>query len=358
MSVFSHQEFSDHEEVVFCCDRSVGLMAIIAIHNTNRGAALGGCRMFPYDTDDDALTDVLRLSRGMTYKSALANLDLGGGKAVIIGNPRTQKTVGLLLAMGRFIDGLGGRYITAEDSGTNVDDIKTMARQTRHVAGVLDKATESGGTRSGDPSPATAYGVFVGIKAAAKYRLGRDHLDGLTVAIQGIGNVGYHLARNLHQAGARLWVSDIHEENAQRAVQDFAASKAGTDEIYSLDVDVFAPCAMGAVINDRTLDTLQARIVAGAANNQLAAVRHGVALMERGVLYAPDYVINAGGVIDVSYERSGLDRDRMLHHVEGIYDTLMEIFQRSSSERLPTHVIADHLAEERFRRPAGGRQPG
>ena len=349
MSTFSHREFADHEEVVFCCDPAVGLKAIIAIHNTNRGPALGGCRMWPYATDDEALTDVLRLSRGMTYKSALANLDLGGGKAVIIGNPRTHKTEALLRAFGRFVNNLGGRYITAEDSGTGVEDMKQVAQVTKHVTGVLDKETPQG-KRSGDPSPATAYGVYMGIRAAVKYRLGRDDLQGIKVAIQGMGHVGYHLAKFLREAGADLWVADIFEEHAQRAVSDFSATKVGTDEIFGLDVDVFAPGAMGAIISDRTLAQLRAKIVAGAANTQLAETRHGVALMQRGILYAPDYVINAGGVIDVSYEQSGSDRSQMLRHVEGIYDTLMEIFQRSGQQRLPTSDIADHLAEERFRK--------
>ncbi len=350
MSVFSHPEFADHEEVAFCCDPDVGLKAIIAIHNTNRGPALGGCRMWPYSSDEEAVTDVLRLARGMTYKSALANLDLGGGKAVIIGNPRTQKSPALMQAMGRFVDSLGGRYITAEDSGTGVDDMKIIAGETKHVTGVVDKETVTGDRRSGDPSPATAYGVYMGIRAAVNYRLGRHDLKGLRVAVQGVGNVGYHLSKYLREAGAELWVADIFDEHVQRATSDFDAVQVGTDEIYGLDVDVFAPCAMGAIINDRTLEQLQATIVAGAANNQLAANRHGAALMERGILYAPDYVINAGGVIDVSYERVGVDRDKMLRHVEEIYGTLMEVFRRSGQERLPTSVIADHLAEERFRK--------
>ena len=348
MSVFSHSEFNAHEQVVFCHDSETGLKAIIAIHNTNRGPALGGCRMWPYASDEEALRDVLRLSRGMTYKSAISNLDLGGGKSVIIGNPRIHKTEALMRAMGRFVDSLGGRYIAAEDSGTNVDDIKTMAKETQHVAGILDKSTRAGGMRSGDPSPATAYGVFMGLKAAVKHRLGLDDLSGLKVAVQGVGNVGLRLARYLHEAGAQLWVTDIYEDQVNRAVQELGATAVSSTEIFELDVDVFAPCALGAIINDDTLTKLKVKAIAGAANNQLAEPRHGEILRQRGILYTPDYVINAGGIIDVSYERFGYDRDKMLKHVEGIYDNLLEIFRRADLEEQPTTIIADHIAEERF----------
>lgn len=350
MSVFSHKEFADHEQVVFCCDPSVGLKAIVAIHNTNRGPALGGCRMWPYGSDEEALRDVLRLSRGMTYKSAISNLDLGGGKSVIIGNPRSDKSDALLRAFGRFLEGLSGRYIAAEDSGTSVADMKVISQETKHVAGIVDKATQEGGTRSGDPSPATAYGTFVGLKAAVKQRLGRDDLNGIKVAIQGVGNVGYRLAKHLHEAGAKLWVTDIYADQVQRAVDELGATAVGSDEIFALDVDVFAPCALGAIINDDTLNRIRATVVAGAANNQLAEPRHGEELMQRGILYAPDYVINAGGIIDVSYERYGFDGDKLMKHVEGIYDTLMEIFERAKQENRPTGVIADEIAEERFRK--------
>ncbi len=350
MALFRHPEFDDHEQVVFGCDPESGLRAIIAVHNTNRGPALGGCRMWPYPSEEDALHDVLRLSRGMTYKSAMANLPLGGGKAVIIGNSRTQKTEDLLSAMGRFVDGLGGRYIIAEDSGTNVEDIKHMGRETDHVAGILDKPSADGGIRSGDPSPATAYGAFVGLKAAVWYRLGRDDLEDLRVAVQGVGNVGFRLARLLREAGARLWVADIHAEAADRAVAELGAQAVAEDEIFSLDVDVFAPCALGGVINDRTLARLEAKVVAGAANNQLAEPHHGRLLAERGILYAPDYVINAGGIVDIAHEREGaFDRDRLIRSLDAIRDTLLEIFERADSDRLPTGIVADQIAEERFR---------
>jgi leucine dehydrogenase len=351
MAVFGSRAFDNHEQVAFFCDPDSGLRAIIAIHNTNRGPALGGCRMWPYTSEDEAIRDVLRLSRGMTYKSAVSNLNLGGGKAVIIGNARTDKTPELLHAMGRAVHRLGGRYIVAEDVGTSVEDIRIIGEQTAHVAGIVDKQTRAGGMRSGDPSPATAHGAFFGLRAAVKYKLGTDDLQGLKVAVQGVGNVGYRLAKQLHEAGAKLWVSDIYEDNLLRAAETLGATIVGADDIYGLDVDVFAPCALGAVINDATLPQLRAKVVAGAANNQLSEDRHGKELMGRGILYAPDYVINAGGIIDISYERGGsYDRDAAVAHMEGIYDTLIEIFERSAAEGLPTNLIADFVAEERFRK--------
>ncbi len=347
MPVFSARDFSDHEKVVFGCDPECGLRAIIAIHNRNRGPALGGCRMWPYASDDEALRDVLRLSRGMTYKSAMANLDLGGGKSVIIGNPRTQKTEALLRAMGRFVDGLGGAYIAAEDSGIGVADTRVMRTVTPHVTGP-EETKSAEGVRTGDPSPSTAYGTFVGIKAAVKCALGRGDLKGLKVAVQGMGNVGFNLANHLKQAGASLWVSDIHEDQVQRAVDQLGATAVPSEDIYGLDVHVFAPCAMGAIINDQTIPRLKARVVAGAANNQLAEARHGEELMSHGILYAPDYVINAGGVIDVFYQRTGFVQEKVREHVGSIYDTLMEIFERAEHEERPTQEVADAIAEERF----------
>ncbi|KON82119.1 Glu/Leu/Phe/Val dehydrogenase [Azoarcus sp. PA01] len=350
MSVFSTPDFADHEQVVFCSDDKRGLKAIIAIHNSNLGPALGGCRMWPYANEDEATRDVLRLSRGMTYKSAMAKLALGGGKSVVIGNPRTDKTPALLEALARAIDRLGGRYIAAEDSGTSVADMKLMAQFTPHVCGVRDKPAEHG-TRSGDPSPSTAYGTLVGIRAAVKERLGRDSLDGLRVAVQGLGHVGLDLARRLRAAGAELWVTDLYREPLRSAGKELGATVVAPDEIFGLDVDVFAPCALGAVLNDRTIPELKAKIVAGAANNQLAEARHGTALMNRGILYAPDYVINAGGIIDVYYERIGnFDPAALRRHIEGIHDNLLEIFARARAEERPTGEVADAIAEERFRR--------
>lgn len=349
MAVFSLSDFADHEQVVFVSDDKSGLKAIIAVHNSNLGPALGGCRMWPYATEEEAVRDVLRLSRGMTYKSAMANLKLGGGKSVIIGNPRTHKTPELLAAFARALEQLNGRYIAAEDSGTSVADMKYMTQFTQHVAGIHDKPSDAG-TRSGDPSPATAYGTFIGIKAAVKERLGRDSLDGLRVAVQGVGNVGFDLARQLKEAGAQLWVTDIHREALMQAGKELGATVVAPDEIFGLDVDVFAPCALGAILNDSTIPQLKATIVAGAANNQLAEARHGLALMKRGILYAPDYVINAGGIIDVYHERIGFDRSALLKHIEGIHDNLMEVFERAREEERPTGEVADAIAEERFQR--------
>ena len=349
MAVFSLSDFADHEQVVFVSDDKSGLKAIIAVHNSKLGPALGGCRMWPYASEEEAVRDVLRLSRGMTYKSAMANLKLGGGKSVIIGNPRTHKTPELLAAFARALEQLNGRYIAAEDSGTSVADMKYMTQFTQHVAGIHDKPSDAG-TRSGDPSPATAYGTFIGIQAAVKERLGRDSLDGLRVAVQGVGNVGFDLARQLKEAGAQLWVTDIHREPLVQAGKELGATVVAPDEIFGLDVDVFAPCALGAILNDTTIPQLKASIVAGAANNQLAEARHGVELMKRGILYAPDYVINAGGIIDVYHERIGFDRAVLLKHIEGIHDNLMEVFERAREEERPTGEVADAIAEERFKR--------
>jgi leucine dehydrogenase len=348
MPLFKHPEFDNHELVAYHHDPRSGLRAIIAVHSTRLGKGLGGCRMWPYATEDEALTDVLRLSRGMTYKAALAGLPQGGGKSVILGDPRRDKTPEMMRAMGRFVETLGGRYVVAEDSGTSVEDIKLMAGETRHVGGLTDaKAAATG--RSGDPSPATAYGTFVGIQAAVRWKLGRSDLRGLKVAIQGVGNVGYRLAKHLHEAGAKLWVTDIHAPAVERCVKEFGATAVGMDQIFAVEADVFAPCALGAILNDHTLPQLKATIVAGAANNQLAEPRHDGLLALRGILYAPDYVINAGGIIDIWHEESGYDEARVRAHLERIGATLTDIFDRSKRDHHPTGEIADRMAEERFR---------
>jgi leucine dehydrogenase len=349
MSVFSHIDFDQHEQVIYSQDKSSGLKAIIAIHDTSLGPALGGCRMWPYSSDELALRDVLRLSRGMSYKSALANLPLGGGKAVIIGDPRSGKSEALFQAMGDFVESLGGRYITAADSGTGVAEMQIMAQRTRHVAGADPREALDGGSRDGDPSPSTAYGVFVGLQAAVQHRLGRSDLNGLKVAIQGVGQVGFGLAQQLKAAGAQLWVSDIFAANERRAVEQLGAIAVGQHEIYGLDVDVFAPCAMGGILNLQTLEALRAPVIAGAANNQLADAQLAEELQRRGCLYAPDYAINAGGIIDVCYERTGGSAAQVRAHVESIGDTLRQIFQRAEAEGCTTSVIADRLALERLR---------
>jgi len=349
MSVFSHPEYDQHEQVAFHHDVETGLKAVIAVHSTRLGCGLGGCRMWPYASDAEALNDVLRLSKGMTYKAALAGLPQGGGKSVILGDPRKDKTPELMRAMGRFVDQFGGKYVVAEDSGTSVADIHTMAEVTRHVGGLADAASVAAG-RTGDPSPATAYGTFVGLKAAVKHRLGRDDLKGLKVAVQGVGNVGYRLCQHLHEAGAVLWVTDIHFPSVDRAVRDFGATAVSMEQIFGLDVDVFAPCALGAILNDITLPMLRAPVIAGAANNQLATPRHGTVLMQRGVLYAPDYAINAGGIIEIYHETHGYDEAKAKAHLDRIGTVLTQIFERAAAEKQPTHVIADRMAEEIFRR--------
>jgi leucine dehydrogenase len=340
MSVFDHSEFSDHEDVVYCHDRSTGLKAIIAVHDTTLGPSLGGLRMWPYASDEEALTDVLRLSRGMTYKAAMAGLALGGGKAVIIGDSRTDKTPALFEAFGKFVDQLGGRYITAEDVGTSVEDIDVVSRTTNHVAGLAEL--------SGDPSPATAWGVFHGIRAAVAYKMQQETLEGIRVAIQGVGHVGYYLCQFLAEAGAELTVTDINANAVQKVVDTFGATVVDTEEIYQADVDVFAPCAMGAVINDQTLPRLKASIIGGSANNQLAEARHGNELLERSILYAPDYVINAGGLINISHERPAYDKTTAYVQSAGIYNTLFDLFRNAEAASINPEKMADKIAETKI----------
>lgn len=340
MAPFLSPSFSDHESVSFHFDKEIGLKAIIAIHDSSLGPALGGLRMFDYKSDEDALEDVLRLSRGMTYKSALARLPLGGGKAVIIGNPKTNKSRELLQKMGEFINSLGGRYITAEDSGTCVDDMKTISTRTKYVSGVME-----GSLYGGDPSPLTARGVYSGIKAAVKHKFRTTDLVGKTVAIQGAGAVGLYLAQYLIGAGAIVYVADINPENLAKA-ESIGASPVRTDKILHMEVDVLAPCAMGAVINDQSIDKIKAKIIAGAANNQLCAPAHGEMLRAKGVLYAPDYVINAGGIIEIHYQRTGGSRVEAEKHIDGIGQTLSEIFLQADAENLSTEDVSRTMAEK------------
>ena len=340
MSVFDHSEFNNHEDVVFCHDRETGLRAIIAIHDTTLGPALGGLRMWPYASDDEALTDVLRLSRGMTYKAAMAGLNLGGGKAVIIGNPRTDKTPALLKSFGHYVEQLGGQYITAEDVGTSVADLEEVATVTDHVAGVT--------SLSGDPSPATAWGVYQGIRAAVAHRLQSDSLEGVRVAVQGVGHVGYYLCQYLSEAGALLTVADIDEKAVGHLADKLGAKVVHPADIYGANVDVFAPCAMGAVINDETLSVLNSSIVAGSANNQLAQPHHGESLAARNILYAPDYVINAGGIINISHERPAYDKKTAYAHIEEMHGTLLDLFREADKANTTPEKMADEMAEARI----------
>lgn len=347
-SVFSHPEFMQHEKVSFFHDAQTGLKAIIAIHNTTLGPALGGCRMWAYASDEEALRDVLRLSRGMTYKAAITGLPLGGGKSVIIGDARKDKTPEMMRAMGRAVDSLGGRYIIAEDVGTTVDDLSQMATQTKYAVGITH------GEHGGDPSPVTAYGVYVGLKAAVKHRLKREDIRGLHVAVQGLGNVGYNLCKLLHKDGVKLSVTDVQADRVEMAVKELGATAVALNDIYDVDCDVFAPCALGAIINADTLARIKAPVIAGAANNQLATAADGDRVREKNMLYAPDYVINAGGLICVHYEHQArlkgqpLNTAEMMAHVERIADTTAQIFAKADKEGISTALAADLLAEQRF----------
>ncbi len=344
MDVFESLEKKSHEQVVFSNDPKTGLKAIIAIHDTTLGPALGGCRMWNYKKESDALTDVLRLSQGMTYKAAVAGLDLGGGKAVIIGNSKTMKNEFLFRSFGRFVDGLAGRYITAEDVGTSVSDMEWVRHETKYVTGI---SRALGG--SGDPSPVTALGTYVGIKACLKRINGSDSLEGIKIAVQGMGHVGQNLLKLLSDAGAKLYISDIDEKKLKMATKEIKAKVINSDDIYGLDVDIFTPCALGGIINDETIPKFRCKIIAGAANNQLEKERkHGKDLHEKGILYAPDYVINAGGLINVYNELQGYNREKALAQAEGIYNILSEVLDVAEKEGVPTPVASNKYAEERI----------
>ena len=344
MDVFHQLAAKAHEQVTFCYDEGSGLRAMIAVHDTTLGPALGGTRMRSYASTEEALRDVLRLSRGMTFKSAAAGLNLGGGKAVIIGDPKTERTETLFRAYGRFVEGMGGRYITAEDSGTDVRAMEWVRMETNWVTGI---SRALGG--SGDPSSVTARGTFFGMLACARERWGQDNLEGRHVAVQGVGAVGYHLVKLLCHAGAQVTACDVDEENLRRVASEFEAQTVSPERIFDVQADVFAPCALGAVINDETLPRLRVEIVAGSANNQLDDERrHGRGLLERGILYAPDYVINAGGLINVANELEGYNQERALKQAEGIYDILGRIFEIARREDVSTHKAADNLALRRI----------
>jgi leucine dehydrogenase len=343
MSVFEAPDFDHHETVAFFDDKASGLKAIIAVHSTALGPACGGTRMYPYAGGTEALTDALRLSRGMSYKNAIANLPLGGGKAVILGDPMKDKSEARFLAYASAINTLGGRYLTAMDVGILPKDMPVIARGTDYAWG-YDKP----GRISGDSGPSTSLGVFTGLKAAVKHRLGVDTTKGLTVAIQGLGKVGMGLARQLHAEGARLIVADVNEDAVRKAVDAFGARMASPDTIVTVECDVLSPNALGAILNDETVAALHARVVAGGANNQLLRDEHGAALKARGVLYAPDYVINGGGIIRVAGQIYDWSEAEIEGRVLGIGDTLAQIFRRADSEGQPTNLIADRIAQERM----------
>ena len=342
--VFGQLSFDDHEQVVFCNDKDTGLKAIIGIHNTVLGPALGGTRMWNYSSEWDALNDVLRLSRGMTFKSAVTGLNLGGGKAVIIGDAKTQKTPELMRRFGEFVHSLSGKYITAEDVGMETADMDTVREVTPYVTGISE---DKGG--AGNPSPVTAYGVYMGMKAAAKFRYGNDDLQGRTVLVQGIGHVGESLVAYLAKEGAKVIMADINEERLQQVSSLYSAEIYKGADVYSADVDIYAPCALGATINDQTIDRFKAEIIAGAANNQLADdTRHGAILKQKGIVYAPDFLINAGGIINVYAELEGYGRKEIMEKTQNIYNTTLEILTSAEANDLTTHEAALKVAQQRI----------
>lgn len=343
MGAFAEMAELGHEQVVYCRNDAVGLRAIIAVHSTALGPALGGCRLYNYANEADALRDVLRLSRGMTYKAAMAGLDLGGGKAVIMGDV-SVKSEALLRAFGRHVESLGGRYITAEDMNTTVEDMNLISRETRHVTGI---AAHQGG--SGDPSPVTAWGVFHGIRACLEVAFGSPDVSGRKVAIQGAGNVGYHLARYLHEAGAQLYYTDISQRRLKAAVDAFGGTILDNEDFYSAEVDVLAPCAIGGVLNSRTLPKLRAPIIAGGANNQLdREVEDGEELQKRGIIYAPDYVINAGGLINVCAELKHTPLEKAMSDAANIFNTVKRVINKARQDGITTTAASNQMAEERI----------
>jgi len=331
----------NHEQLLFCNDNETGLKAIIAVHNTVLGPALGGTRMWNYKNEMEALNDVLRLSRGMSYKNSISGLNLGGGKAVIIGDSRSMKSEALFRRFGKFVNSLAGKYITAEDVGISPIDMAWVSMETDHVVGLPGK--------SGDPSPVTAHGTYMGMKACAKEQFGSDSLSGKKIAVQGVGHVGEYLVESLRNEGAEVFISDIHEPTLKRVSETYGAKVVGLEEIYDIDMDIYAPCALGATINDDTLSRLKCSIIAGAANNQLKMeVVHGEAVMKKGIIYAPDYALNAGGVINCYSEVKGLSSQWAMNKSEEIYTTIQNIVSRSRNENIPTYQIANKMAEERI----------
>lgn len=332
---------NNFEKVVFCNDKKVGLKAIIAVHDTTLGPGTGGVRFYPYSNEEDALEDVLRLSRGMTYKSAISHLPFGGGKSVIIGDPVQLKTEELLERFGEFINTLQGSYICAKDVGIGSQDLRVISRKTKHILGV-----EGTKNSSGDPSPATAFGVLQAIRALAKEVLGKLHLDGLSFAIQGVGSVGYDLVQSLHAEGAKLTICDVNKHAINRCLEKFSPKVVSSEAIYDVKCDFFVPCALGAVINSQTIPRFKCKVIAGAANNQLATPQDGYEITKRGIFYAPDYVINAGGIINIAEEVRGYSKSRAYDRVAHIYQTMIEIIHRSGKEKELPFIIADRMAEE------------
>ncbi|WP_121665634.1 Glu/Leu/Phe/Val family dehydrogenase [Mesonia aquimarina] len=342
--VFGQLSFDDHEQVVFCNDKDTGLKAIIGIHNTVLGPALGGTRMWNYQSEWEALNDVLRLSRGMTFKSAVTGLNLGGGKAVIIGDAKTQKTPELMRRFGKFVDSLSGKYITAEDVGMETSDMDTVREVTKHVSGISES---KGG--SGNPSPVTAYGVYMGMKAASKFKFGSDNLAGKKVIVQGIGHVGETLVKYITEEGGNVIISDINQERLEEVSKTYGATIYEGSDLYSEDVDIYAPCALGATVNDETIGRLRAKVIAGAANNQLAQeVTHGELLKQKGIVYAPDFLINAGGIINVYAEIEGYDKAETMRKTENIYNTTLEILTEAEQAEITTHQAALKIAQDRI----------
>ncbi len=342
--VFGQVSFDGHEQIVFCNDEDTGLKAIIGIHNTVLGPALGGTRMWTYNSEWDALNDVLRLSRGMTFKSAITGLNLGGGKAVIIGDAKTQKNDALMRRFGEFVHSLSGKYITAEDVGMETRDMDIVREVTPHVTGISESL---GG--AGNPSPITAYGVFMGMKAAAKYQFGTENLDGKKVLVQGVGHVGETLVKHITDEGGKVIINDINEARLEELSKKYGANVVLGNDIYGLDVDIYAPCALGATINDNTIGQLKAKVIAGAANNQLAdEIKHGRLLKEKGIAYAPDFLINAGGIINVYAELEGYGKDEIIRKTENIYNTTLDIFNLSAKEDITTHRAALNIAQSRI----------
>tara|TARA_Y100001935_G_scaffold254482_1_gene263678 strand:+ start:1226 stop:2323 length:1098 start_codon:yes stop_codon:yes gene_type:complete len=348
MSVFQEMVGRNHEQVSYFYDEHTGLKCIISVHNTILGPGLGGCRVWNYKNEQEALIDVLRLSRGMTYKAAIAGLNLGGAKAVILSKDNTVKNEAYFRSFGRFVEAMGGRYITAEDVGTSVRDMEWVRSETDYVVGI---SRSLGG--SGDPSVVTAYGVYIGIKACAKEKFNQNDLDGLKIAIQGLGHVGMYLVEYLSKHDVEIYVTDINENLVQQAVSKFDVNPVSTDEILKLNVDILAPCALGAVINDETIPQLNCKVVAGGANNVLKNAKiDGEMLKKRDILYAPDYAINAGGLINVANELEGYNRQRAFDQAEGIYDILRDIFRRSKNDDITTNEASDLQAEDRIMKMA------